>query len=91
MNAKIAKELEKLIVATLAPHKVAAVRLEGGMDQDGDETLDVMVVLDEGAIKKLGSKGFLALTHKLRSYMIDHGDERFPHIRFVTPEFFASA
>jgi hypothetical protein len=91
MITKTAKDLEKLIAATLAPYKVEAVKLEGGTDQDGDETLDVMIVLDEASIKKAGTKGFLAVTRALRAHMIERGDERFPHVRFVTPEFFADA
>jgi hypothetical protein len=91
MNAKTAKQLEKLIVATLAPHKVEAVRLEGDIDQGGDESLDVTIVLDDAVIKAVGAKGLLAITRALRSHMIDHGDERFPHVRFVSPEFFAGA
>jgi hypothetical protein len=91
MNGTTAKQLEKLVVATLAPHKVEAVRLAGSIDQDGDETLDVTIALDDASIKRAGTKGFLAVTHALRAYLLDHGDERFPHVRFVTPAFFEGA
>lgn len=91
MNNLSKKQIEKLVVTTLAPYKVGAVRLEAGVDQQGDETFDVTIALDEISMKHAGTEAFLAVTRALRAYMVEHGDERFPHVRFVTPEFLEGA
>lgn len=72
--------------AVFGPHMLREVQIEPDVDTEGREILRVLLVLPDGAIKKLGGDKLLQANVAIKRAVSILGEERRPILSYATPE-----
>lgn len=70
----------------LGKRTVVRVMSEPTMDWVGKEALRVTIVIQPKSVRRLSGEQVVDTLYNLQRRLIEEGDERFPHIKYATPE-----
>jgi hypothetical protein len=78
-------EVTQLLKAKLPKADVARVDVTDTIDSDGEPSLNIWIVF-KARPPKSDMRQAKAIVDELRTWLANHGDERFPYFSFVTEQ-----
>jgi hypothetical protein len=87
---KIDQIVAEVATAILSRASVDSVRSEPTVDSQGDEALQITIVVKSDAVEKLKGDPALDIIVQIQDRLIEAGEDRFPIVEYATPEDLAS-
>lgn len=84
--AEVDRVVDKAASAALRKARVSRVYSSPTLDSDGQEALNVTIVLRRGSRKTVSGEAALSAIVRIGRDLWKNGEERFPIIEFVTEE-----
>ena len=84
-NPQVISLMRQVAAEIFAAEELLDVQSEPISDQDGEDALQITLVLSDRVATQLTGEQLSILLREIHDSLLDLGDDRFPHLSFRTP------